>query len=74
MDWVVSAEAQETRPQSEPIKYRPTPRPKCGSFNSDDAVKTVNYDSNGLLKRCAITDRWTREIFTLADNLREKTS
>mgnify|MGYP000260780019 CR=1 FL=1 len=66
MDWVVSAEAQETQAAVGAYQLPTNTNAKVPDVSIRiDSVKTVNYDfgwvgENGV----RVTDRWTREVFT----------
>ncbi len=68
MDWVVSAEAQETQAAVGAYQLPTNTKAKVPEVSIPiDAVKTVNYDFQWVAENgVRMTDRWTREIFTLA--------
>ena len=67
MDWVVSAEAQETQAKVGAYQLPTNTTAKVPDVSIPiDAVKTVNYDFSWVAENgVRITDRWTREVFTL---------
>ncbi|PIE33171.1 iron ABC transporter substrate-binding protein [candidate division KSB3 bacterium] len=67
MDWVVSAEAQETQAKIGAYQLPTNTKAKVPDVAIPiDSVKTVNYDFQWVAENgVRITDRWTREVFTL---------
>jgi len=67
IDWVVSAEAQETQPKVGAYQIPTNTRAKMPEKAIDiNSVKTVDYDFTWVAKNgVRIQDRWTREVFTL---------
>lgn len=67
MDWVVSAEAQETQAKVGAYQLPTNTKAKVPDVSiAIDSVKTVKYDFKWVAENgVRITDRWTREVFTL---------
>ena len=67
IDWVVSAEAQETQPKVGAYQIPTNMNAKMPEKAIDiNAVKTVDYDFTWVAENgVRIQDRWTREVFTL---------
>ena len=67
MDWVVSAEAQETQAAVGAYQLPTNTMAKVPEVSIPiDSVKTVDYDFKWVAENgVRITDRWTREVFTL---------
>jgi len=67
LDWVVSAEAQETQPKVGAYQIPTNTTAKVPEKAIDiNAVKTVDYDFTWVAENgVRIQDRWTREVFTL---------
>ncbi|MCP4374753.1 MAG: ABC transporter substrate-binding protein [bacterium] len=68
MDWVVSAEAQETQAAIGAYQLPTNTTAKVPeSAIPIDSVATVDYDFKWVAENgVRVTDRWTREVFTLA--------
>jgi iron(III) transport system substrate-binding protein len=67
IDWVVSAEAQETQPKVGAYQIPTNTNAKMPEKAIDiNTVKTVDYDFTWVAENgVRIQDRWTREVFTL---------
>ena len=67
MDWVVSAEAQETQAKVGAYQLPTNTTAKVPEVSIPiDSVKTVDYDFKWVAENgVRVTDRWTREVFTL---------
>lgn len=67
IDWVVSAEAQETQATIGAYQLPTNITAKVPEVAIPiDAVKTVNYDFGWVAENgVRVADRWTREVFTL---------
>ena len=67
MDWVVSVAAQETQAKVGSYQLPTNMKAKVPSVSIPiDSVKTVNYDFSWVAENgVRMTDRWTREVFTL---------
>jgi iron(III) transport system substrate-binding protein len=67
IDWVVSAEAQETQPKVGAYQIPTNTTAKMPEKAIDiNSVKTVDYDFTWVAENgVRIQDRWTREVFTL---------
>ncbi len=67
MDWVVSAEAQETQAKIGAYQLPTNTQAKVPEVSIPiDSVKTVDYDFQWVAENgVRIIDRWTREVFTL---------
>ena len=68
MDWVVSAEAQESQAAIGAYQLPTNTTAKVPEVSIPiDSVKTVDYDFKWVAENgVRVTDRWTREVFTLA--------
>ena len=67
LDWVVSAEAQETQPKVGAYQIPTNTNARMPEKAIDiNAIKTVDYDFTWVAENgVRIQDRWTREVFTL---------
>jgi iron(III) transport system substrate-binding protein len=67
MDWVVSAEAQETQAAVGAYQLPTNTKAKVPEVSIPiDSVNTVDYDFKWVAENgVRVTDRWTREVFTL---------
>ncbi len=67
MDWVVSAEAQETQPKVGAYQLPTNTTAKVPEASIPiDSVATVDYDFVWVAENgTRVVDRWTREVFTL---------
>ena len=67
IDWLVSAEAQETQAKVGAYQLPTNTKAKVPAVSIPiDSVKTVDYDFKWVAKNgVRIMDRWTREVFTL---------
>lgn len=67
MDWVVSAEAQETQATVGSYQLPTNINAKVPAVSVRiESVKTVNYDFKWVAENgVRLTDRWTREVFTM---------
>ena len=67
IDWLVSAEAQETQAKVGSYQLPTNMKAKVPAVSIPiDSVKTVDYDFNWVAENgMHIMDRWTREVFTL---------
>ena len=67
MDWVVSAAAQETQAKIGAYQLPTNTKAEVPAVSIPiDSVKTVDYDFKWVAENgVRMTDRWTREVFTL---------
>lgn len=67
IDWVVSAQAQETQPTVGAYQLPTNTTAKVPAVSVRiESVKTVNYDFKWVAENgVRLTDRWTKEVFTM---------